>query len=50
MCSGQTKCERPHELKGRPQDCPPEQVRKCHGDVKDPAKDHPCVRPTGKRR
>ena len=28
-------------MKGKPQDCSPAQVRKCHGDVKK----HPCVTP-----
>jgi hypothetical protein len=32
-------CRKPKELKGKPQECSPEQVRKCHGD----AKKHPCV-------
>ena len=45
MCYGKTKCERPKELKGKPQECPPEQIRKCHGNVKK----HPCV-PSGKRK
>jgi len=32
-------CQKPENLKGKPQDCPPEQVRKCHGN----AKAHPCM-------
>jgi hypothetical protein len=39
MCCGKTKCERPKELKGTPKDCSPEQVNKCHGNVKR----HPCA-------
>lgn len=31
-------CEQPEKLKGRPQECTPEQVKECHGDEKD----HPC--------
>ena len=27
-------CQKPENLKGKPQDCPPEQVRKCRGEVK----------------
>ena len=46
MCDGKTKCERPNELKGKPEECSPEQVEKCHGDVKE----HPCAKPTKKRR
>jgi ArsR family transcriptional regulator len=36
MC--QSCCERPENLKGKPEECTPEQIRECHGDVKD----HPC--------
>jgi hypothetical protein len=32
-------CQRPDDLKGKPQDCPPGQIRKCHGDVQT----HPCA-------
>jgi hypothetical protein len=32
-------CQKPKELKGKPQGCSPEQVRKCHGDVAV----HPCL-------
>lgn len=39
MCCGKTKCERPKELKGKPETCSPEQIKKCHGDVKG----HPCA-------
>lgn len=45
MCEHPTKCLNPEDLKGRPKDCSPQQVRKCHGD----AKKHPCV-PGGKRK
>ncbi|MBN1341785.1 MAG: hypothetical protein JXQ73_03855 [Phycisphaerae bacterium] len=31
-------CQKPEKLKGKPGECSPEQVRKCHGDVKR----HPC--------
>ena len=37
MC--QSCCERPEKLKGKPEDCTPEQSKECHGDYKD----HPCV-------
>jgi len=36
-------CLKPSELKGKPQDCSPEQIRKCHGD----AGGDPCVETTG---
>jgi len=32
-------CQRPEKLKGKPIECSPEQVKECHGDVKD----HPCL-------
>ncbi|WP_167590624.1 hypothetical protein [Oceanidesulfovibrio indonesiensis] len=31
-------CQKPDQLKGKPQECSPEQIKKCHGD--DPT--HPC--------
>jgi ArsR family transcriptional regulator len=36
MC--QCCCERPEKLKGKPEECTPEQIKECHGDVKK----HPC--------
>ena len=36
MCKGQ--CEHPDKLKGKPEQCTPEQIKECHGDEKD----HPC--------
>ena len=40
-CSNESKkgCQKPENLKGKPQDCTPEQVRKCHSAVKE----HPCT-------
>jgi len=32
MC--QCCCEHPEKLKGKPEECTPEQIRECHGDVK----------------
>ncbi len=37
MC--QNCCEQPVQLKDKPENCTPEQIKKCHGDTKD----HPCV-------
>ena len=37
MC--QTCCQQPAQLKNKPENCTPEQIRACHGDEKD----HPCV-------
>jgi len=34
------KCQYPDRLKGKsPQECSPEQIRKCHGETRE----HPCV-------
>jgi hypothetical protein len=44
MCSGKGKCQKPENLKGKPGECSPAQIRKCHGDVKG----HPCV--SGKKK
>ena len=38
MCEEKSKCERPEELEKRPEECSPEQIKNCHGDVKE----HPC--------
>ena len=32
-------CQKPEELKTKPEECTPEQIKKCHGDVKE----HPCA-------
>jgi hypothetical protein len=36
MCD--CKCQYPEKLKGKPEECTPEQVKECHGD-----EEHPCV-------
>lgn len=33
-----TKCQYPERLKGKPEECTPEQIKICHGD-----KEHPCA-------
>ena len=33
-------CQKPETLKGKPEECSPEQIKECHGDTKD----HPCVK------
>jgi DNA-binding transcriptional ArsR family regulator len=35
MCD--CKCEYPEKLKGKPEECTPEQIKECHGEEK-----HPC--------
>jgi ArsR family transcriptional regulator len=37
MC--QDCCQQPDRLKGKTEECTPEQIRECHGDEKE----HPCV-------
>ena len=42
MCKAETKkdCEHPEKPKGKPEECSPEQIRECHGEVVE----HPCVK------
>jgi len=40
MCEKGNCCEKPEELKGKPQDCSPGQIKKCHGSEPD----HPCAK------
>jgi len=35
MCD--CKCQYPEKLKGKPEECTPEQIKECHGD-----QEHPC--------
>jgi ArsR family transcriptional regulator len=44
MCTCKTECQKPQELKGKPEECSPEQIKKCHGEVPE----HPCI-PSGKK-
>jgi hypothetical protein len=44
MCCEKTKCERPKELKGKAEERSPEQIKKCHGDVKT----HPLLAEEGR--
>ena len=41
MCCAEKKtgCQCPEELKGKPEECTPEQVEKCHGSKEE----HPCI-------
>ena len=42
MCQkDKPQCQKPEQLKGKPQECSPEQIRKCHGETKE----HPCTAP-----
>lgn len=31
MCKINVGCEKPEDLKGKPEECTPEQIKKCHG-------------------
>jgi hypothetical protein len=44
MSQPKTTCQKPEQLKGKPAECSPEQIKKCHGKEKI----HICV-PTGKK-
>ena len=46
MCEKGKCCQKPEQLKGKPQDCSSEQIQECHGDVKK----HPCLPPSKTRR
>ncbi len=42
MCGCRTTkqgCQKPEKLEGKPGECSPEQVKRCHGDVSE----HPCA-------
>ena len=42
MCGNTNqKCEHPERLKGKPEECTPEQIKRCHGS--DPIEKHPCI-------
>jgi ArsR family transcriptional regulator len=45
MCGQKSKCQKPENLKGKPEECTPEQIKKCHGDVRN----HPCETKSSKR-
>ena len=38
MCDKSCCCQKPENLVGKPGECTPEQIRKCHGD----SGEHPC--------
>jgi len=42
-CNKKQGCQKPEKLSGKPEDCSPEQIRKCHGDVDA----HSCVEAAG---
>lgn len=41
MCQAEKKkrCEQPEKLKDKPEECTPEQIKECHGEVPE----HPCL-------
>jgi hypothetical protein len=44
MCQPKSTCQKPEQLKGKTEECSPEQIKKCHG-VENA---HPCA-PSGKK-
>jgi hypothetical protein len=46
MCEKGNCCQKPEQLKGKPKDCTPEQIKKCHGNIKA----HPCLLQNDSRR
>lgn len=44
MCQPKSTCQKPEQLKGKPEECSPEQIKKCHGAENA----HPCT-PSGKK-
>ncbi|MFC2171382.1 hypothetical protein ACFLU6_01970 [Acidobacteriota bacterium] len=40
MSEEKDKCKKPDKLKGKPEECTPEQIKECHG----PEKEHPCCK------
>lgn len=46
MCEQGKCCQKPEQMKGKPQDCTPEQIKQCHGSDN---REHPCLsKATGK--
>ncbi len=37
--SNRDYCKEPGRLEGKPEECSPEQIRECHGEVRE----HPCT-------
>uniref|UniRef100_A0A7V6A3Q2 Transcriptional regulator n=1 Tax=Desulfobacca acetoxidans TaxID=60893 RepID=A0A7V6A3Q2_9BACT len=44
MCTCKSECQKPEELKGKPEECSADQIKKCHGEVSE----HPCLSPQKK--
>jgi hypothetical protein len=40
MCERNHCCQKPLKLKGKPEECTPEQIRECHGETPE----HPCMK------
>jgi len=39
MCGPESGCQYPEKLKGKPEECTPEQIAECHPK----AEEHPCT-------
>ena len=42
MCKDVSCCQKPEKLKGKPEECTPEQIAECHPDQEG----HPCEKET----
>ncbi len=42
MCNCNCNCQQPEKLKGKPEECTPEQIKECHG-----GEEHPCSEEEG---
>ena len=42
MSTEESTCQKPEELTGKPEECSPEQIQKCHGSDQE----HPCASET----
>ena len=40
MCGSGSECKHPEKLERKPEECTPEQIKECHGEVAE----HPCVK------
>jgi len=45
MCNAENNCQKLENLKEKPEECSPEQIKECHGDIKE----HPCTEGTDHR-
>lgn len=49
MTQEKTGCEKPEKLKGKPEECSPEQICECHGDEETHSCKTPAEKPAEKK-